>query len=213
MKNEGGSTFELPPQPEVSEQLGERVEEKAVLLLRRFDRAGSVRIPFLSAMSMLGATDREAHSYLELADSLRQYGAAPREDMRMLWRRIVFNVLISNTDDHLRNHGFLYAGPDGWRLAPAYDLNPVPSDIKPRILSTAIDLEDASASLELALSVADYFGLEAGEARATATEIAKAVARWRHAAARHGLTASEMDRMASAFEHEDLRAALRQPSA
>ena len=64
---------------------------------------------------------------------------APREDLRALWRRIVFNVLISNTDDHLRNHAFLYSGPDGWRLAPAYDLNPVPVDIKPRILTTAID--------------------------------------------------------------------------
>ena len=101
-------------------------------------------------MSMLGASDNELRSYLELVDALRQYGAAPKEDMRALWRRIVFSILISNTDDHLRNHGFLYAGPDGWRLAPAYDLNPVPTDIKPRVLTTAIDLEDGTASLERA---------------------------------------------------------------
>jgi serine/threonine-protein kinase HipA len=191
----------------------ERVEEKPVLLLRRFDREGRVRVPFLSAMSMLGASEREARSYLELVDSLRQHGASPREDMRMLWRRIVFSVLISNTDDHLRNHGFLYRGPDGWRLAPAYDLNPVPTDIKPRVLSTAIDLDDASASLELALSVADYFGLEQGEAWVIAAEVGQAVANWRKEAAAHGLTPSEIDRMASAFEHEDLRAAMRRAPA
>ena len=96
----------------------EDVAGKPVLLLRRFDRTGSVRVPFLSAMSMLGAKDNEMRSYLELVDALRQFGAAPKEDMRALWRRIVFSILISNTDDHLRNHGFLYAGPDGWRLAP-----------------------------------------------------------------------------------------------
>jgi hypothetical protein len=78
--------------------------------------------------------------------------------MHELWRRIVFSILISNTNDHLRNHGFLWAGPAGWRLSPAYDLNPVPIDIKPRVLSTAIDLDDGTASLDLALSVAAYFG-------------------------------------------------------
>lgn len=103
----------------------EDVSGKPVLLLRRFDRSGGVRVPFLSAMSMLGANDNEMRSYLEFVDALRQHGAAPKEDMRALWRRIVFSILISNTDDHLRNHGFLYAGPDGWRQAPAYDLNPV----------------------------------------------------------------------------------------
>jgi hypothetical protein len=79
--------------------------------------------------------------------------------MHALWRRIVFSILISNTDDHLRNHGFLWAGPAGWRLSPAYDLNPVPTDIRPRILTTAIDLEDGTASLKLALQVAGYFEL------------------------------------------------------
>ena len=112
-------------------------------------------------MSMLGANDKETRSYLEFVDALRQHGAAPKEDMRALWRRIVFSVLISNTDDHLRNHGFLYTGPDGWRLAPAYDLNPVPTDIKPRVLATAIDLDDGTASLDRAMDVAGYFELDA----------------------------------------------------
>jgi serine/threonine-protein kinase HipA len=76
--------------------------------------------------------------------------------MEALWRRLVFNILISNTDDHLRNHGFLYQGQEGWRLSPAYDLNPVPTDIKPRILSTAINEEDTTAPLELAFEVGGY---------------------------------------------------------
>jgi serine/threonine-protein kinase HipA len=128
--------------------------------------------------------------------------------MHMLWRRIVFSVLISNTDDHLRNHGFLYDGPDGWRLAPAYDLNPVPVDIRPRVLATAIDLDDSTASLDIALGVAAYFELEDAEARKIESEVGKAVRGWRKAAARTGLAPGQIDRMASAFEHDDLRKAL-----
>ncbi len=127
--------------------------------------------------------------------------------MRALWRRIVFNILISNTDDHLRNHAFLYDGTEGWRLAPAYDLNPVPVDIKPRVLTTAIDLDDGRASLDLARGVAEYFELGDREARTIASEVGQAVAGWRREAARHGLAAAAIDRMASAFEHEDLAAA------
>lgn len=186
----------------------EHVMDKPVLLLRRFDRIHGQRIPFLSAMSMLGASDNESRSYLEFVDALRRYGASPKLDMHELWRRIVFNVLISNTDDHLRNHAFLYTGPDGWRLAPAYDLNPVPTDIKPRILTTAIDLDDGSASLDLAMSVVGYFELDEGKARVIAAEVGKAVTTWREEAARLGLSQAEIDRMASAFEHEDLKAAL-----
>jgi len=144
----------------------ENIAGKSVLLLRRFDRDGERRIPFLSAMSMLGSKDKETRSYLEIVDALRQHGAAPQADMEALWRRLVFNILISNTDDHLRNHGFLYEGQAGWRLSPAYDLNPVPTDIKPRILSTAINEDDNTASLALAIEVAGYFELDAGR-RAT----------------------------------------------
>ena len=186
----------------------ETIANKPVLLLRRFDRDGKRRIPFLSAMSMLGAKDNETHSYLEIVDALRQHGAAPKADMEALWRRVVFNILISNTDDHLRNHGFLYEGSDGWRLSPAYDLNPVPTDIKPRILTTAINEDDGTASLALAMSVAKYFELDAANARETAKQVGKAVSKWRGEAARHGITKNEIDRMASAFEHEDMKEAL-----
>jgi len=186
----------------------EEIAGRPVLILSRFDRPGGARLPFLSAMSMLGATDHETRSYLEFVDALRQHGAAPNADMHALWRRIVFSVLISNTDDHLRNHGFIYEGPDGWRLAPAYDLNPVPVDIKPRVLATAIDLDEGTASLDLALSVADYFKLSGDEARTIAGEVGAAVATWRDDATALGLPKPEIDRMGSAFDHEDLKAAL-----
>ena len=185
----------------------ERIANKPVLLVRRFDRDGVRRVPFLSAMSMLGSKDNETRSYLEIVDTLRQHGAAPKTDMEELWRRLVFNILISNTDDHLRNHGFLYAGCEGWRLSPAYDLNPVPTDIKPRILSTAINEDDGTASLGLAMEVAGYFELDDNSARDIAMQVGKAILRWRDEAARQGLTRAETDRMASAFEHEDLKAA------
>lgn len=185
----------------------ETVADKPVLLLRRFDREQGMRVPFVSAMSMLDARDNEARSYLEFVDVLRQHGAAPKEDMHALWRRIVFSILISNTDDHLRNHGFLWAGPAGWRLSPAYDLNPVPTDIKPRVLTTAIDLDDGTASLHLALNVASYFELTPDRAQEIAAEAGKAVSTWRKVAAKLGLTPVEIARLASAFEHEDLAAA------
>jgi len=184
----------------------EHAGTKPVLLLRRFDRIGARRIPFLSAMSMIGAHDNETHSYLEIVDALRRHGASPAADIAGLWRRVLFNVLISNTDDHLRNHGFLYQA-GSWRLSPVYDVNPVPIDIRPRILSTAIDEDDATASFELTMAVAPQFGLTQDRARQIATEVAAAVAGWRTQAARLGLSPREIDRMSSAFEHKDLAAA------
>jgi serine/threonine-protein kinase HipA len=185
-----------------------KVARKQILLVRRFDREGMIRIPFLSAMSMLEGKDNETRSYLEIVDALRQHGAAPKADIEALWRRMVFNILISNTDDHLRNHGFLYEGQKGWRLSPAYDLNPVPVDIKPRVLSTAINEDDATASLPLALEVAAYFELDNKRAKEIAAEVGKAVSKWGNEAARLGLSKSEVERMASAFDHEDLKNAL-----
>jgi serine/threonine-protein kinase HipA len=180
----------------------ERIADRDVLLLRRFDRNGNKRTPFLSAMSLLAAGDNEPHSYMEIADALRQYGAKADEDCAQLWRRVVFNIMISNTDDHLRNHGFLYE-TSGWRLSPAYDLTPVPTDIRPRILTTAIDEVDGTASLNLALDVASHFGVKSDRARMILHEVGAAVAQWRNTAAKFGLSPQQIDRMASAFEHED----------
>ena len=159
-------------------------------------------MPFLSAMSLLNAADNEPHSYMEIADALRQHGAKADEDCAQLWRRIAFSILIANCDDHLRNHGFLYETA-GWRLSPAYDLNPVPLDIKPRILTTAIDEGDGTASLDLAYAVAGHFGLKPPAARKIVAEVRAAVSRWRKVAAATGLTTREIDRMASAFEYEE----------
>jgi serine/threonine-protein kinase HipA len=143
-----------------------------------------------------------------MVDALRQHGASPKEDIEALWRRLVFNILISNTDDHLRNHGFLYEGQAGWRLSPAYDLNPMPIDLKPRVLSTMITEDDSTASLDLAMEVAAYFELAAARAKAIAKEVAQSVATWRKEAPRYGLSKTEIGRMASAFEHDDLKQAL-----
>lgn len=176
----------------------EPIGTQDVMAMARFDRKGTQRIPFLSAMSMLGARDNEPHSYMELADALRQHGASPAEDCADLWRRIVFNIMIANTDDHLRNHGFLYA-KGGWRLAPAYDLNPMPMDIRPRVLSLAIDEADATGSIDLAFEVAAHFGVKAPEAKTIVAQVAKAVGEWRTVARDLGLKSSEIERMDSAF--------------
>ena len=186
------------------------IEERDVILLPRFDRADEIRIPFLSAMSMLDAVDQEARSYLEIAEIVRRFGATPRSDLRELWRRLVFNVLISNTDDHLRNHGFLYAGAGSWCLSPAYDINPTPAEIRPRFLSTAIgvDPEDTSASLELAYEVASYFDMEEDEAHSVAREIGEITKDWADRAADMGIHGREIALMTSEFEHEDLSMAL-----
>jgi serine/threonine-protein kinase HipA len=188
------------PSHRIAEVAGQRV-----LIVRRFDRLGGNRIPFLSAMSMIGASDGEDHSYLEIVDALRQHGADVAQDMAQLWRRIAFGVLVSNLDDHLRNHGFLYdATKAGWRLSPAYDINPVPLDVRPRILSLMIDDRDNSASFDLVLEVGDYFGLKTNDMKLIAGEVAAAVSRWREEAGMLGISNSEITRMASAFEHDDL---------
>jgi len=185
-----------------------QVARRPVFMMARFDRTpGGGRRPFCSALTALGASDGETRSYLELVDVLRQGGADAPGDAAQLWRRMVFNILISNTDDHLRNHGFLREA-DGWRLSPAYDLNPMPVDVKPRIHALALNETDQDASLETALGVAAYFRLDKIEAAATAKAVGAAVATWRDVATQHGLTANQLDRMASAFEHQDLARAI-----
>ena len=181
----------------------ETICEKSVLIINRFDRNGAERIPFLSAMSMLGARDNEEHSYLEIAYALAQNGASPEEDMKELWRRIVFTIMVSNTDDHLRNHGFLYERYKGWRLSPAYDINPTPIEIAPRILTTSIDFYDNSASLETAMRVAKNFRLTKEEALSIVQEVASAVKQWRSVASEFGLSKRECDRMSSAFVYQE----------
>ena len=181
------------------------------MLSRRFDRQGTVRIPFLSAMAMMGAKDGERGSYPEIVDVLAEHGAQGRTDAHALYRRVVFNVLISNVDDHLRNHGFLWLGRAGWSLSPAYDLNPVPTDLKARVLTTNIDLDEGTCSLELLEAASEFFALTQAQARSVIREVATVTATWRDTAREVGARAAEIDRMASAFEHDELKRALALP--
>ena len=184
---------------------------KKVMLSRRFDRQGPVRIPFLSAMAIMGAKDGQRGSHPEIVDVLAEHGAQGKTDAHALYRRVVFNVLISNVDDHLRNHGFLWLGRAGWSLSPAYDLNPVPTDLRARVLTTNIDLDEGTCSLELLEAASEFFALTLAQARSIIGEVATVTKAWRDTAREVGARAAEIDRMASAFEHEDLRRALTLP--
>jgi len=167
------------------------------LFSKRFDREGKNRIPFLSAMSMLDAADNDGliHSYTEMAHSLIQYGMQPNKDLEELWRRMVFGSLISNTDDHLRNHGFLYAGT-GWVLAPAYDLNP---NIYKTDFATAINDTGAENTVELALKVIADFRLSNQCANEILTHVKDAVSGWRKSARSFGISAQSIETMKPAF--------------
>jgi serine/threonine-protein kinase HipA len=169
-------------------------------LTRRFDRtADRHRIHFASAMTLLdridGADSREGASYLELAEVLLRSGARASEDLEQLWRRIVFSICVSNVDDHLRNHGFLL-GPDGWRLAPAYDLN---ADPQGNGLTLNISETDNAQDLELALGVADWFRVAPHAARTIRAEITNAVVDWRAMADARRIPRAERDAMGRAF--------------
>lgn len=178
----------------------ERIGSKAVLLLKRFDRAaGGMRIPFISAMSMLGAADGEssAYSYLDLAEIIRSRGVRVKENLRELWCRMLFSVLISNTDDHLRNHAFLRSDPSGWTLSPLYDVNP--NVEQSDHLQLNIDEINNHAEVDLVISVAESFGLSGDEAEKIRRKQRAAVSGWRDVARSLGIKGDEIREMAYAF--------------
>lgn len=185
-----------------------RVDGRAVLLSRRFDREGDRRLPFVSAMTLTDSVDGEPGSYPDIVDALSLHGSRTTDDACSLYRRVAFNVLVSNVDDHLRNHGALHVPGRGWRLAPAYDLNPVPADLKAHVLSTAIDGDDATCSVDLLRESAPLYGLGDGDAVRIIAEVARSTRRWRSVAAGFGERPAVIERMASAFEHEALDEAL-----
>jgi serine/threonine-protein kinase HipA len=179
-----------------------RIGDRNVLVIDRFDRRGTTRIGYASAMTMLEASDGDQRSYLEIAEVIEQRSTVVAAELRQLWRRIAFSILISNTDDHLRNHGFLHERGDSWMLSPAFDLNPNPQPGS-KDLSTAIDYTDTRASVDALMSVAAYFRLEASDALEVLAEVTRAVTRWRTVAKSHGLLQHDLDAMEPAFEYAE----------
>lgn len=176
----------------------EIVAGRPVSVIKRFDRAGDTRVPFISSMTMLGAEDGDDATYIDIAEVIRMYSSQPIADLHELWRRIVFNVLVSNLDDHLRNHAFLYDG-EGWRLSPAYDLNPVPVEEKARELTTWISEEGPDASLEMARHAAKFFALDDTRAESIVDEVSGAIVEWRAEARQLGMTPADIGVYTSAF--------------
>lgn len=168
-------------------------------LTKRFDRtATGERIHFASAMTLLGHTDGEdapSASYLELMEFISRYGAAVEKDLEELWRRIVFSICVKNTDDHLRNHGFLLTDK-GWLLSPAYDINP---NEYGKGLNLTITDTDNSLDLNLAMEVADYFRLSPDRASQIIQKVSVVVKDWKKIAARFKISHAEQERMSAAF--------------
>lgn len=181
-----------------------------VAIIRRFDRADGLRIPYISAATLLGVSPRdpEPHTYTEIVDALRTHGADLNTELEELWRRIAFSVLITNLDDHLLNHGFLHQAEGRWRLAPAFDVNPFPDRV--REFKTWIS-EDAGpvAALDPLMEVAPYFGIKARRAREIVAELDRAVSLWRTCGREIGMSEREIDQFADAFEHGERGAARR----
>lgn len=172
----------------------------STFIVKRFDRDGDKRIHFASAMTMLGKTDgasaSDGSSYLDIAGFIKANSASPKKDLKELWMRIVFSMAISNTDDHLRNHGFILT-KQGWELSPLYDVNPTPYGDE---LALNVTTEDNSISIELAIESAHYFGLSEDDAAELANNITTTVRdNWEKLAARYGLSRGAIEYMRPAF--------------
>lgn len=184
-------------------------EDLPVALIRRFDRrANGRRVMYVSAATMLGVevTEPDEHTYTEIVDAIRVYGANAQADIEELWRRIAFTILITNVDDHLRNHGFLHEDREFWRLSPAFDINPSPERV--RELKTWIS-EDAGPdmTIDALMSVIAYFRIANARAKEILSEVAYSVERWRRTGQSIGMTDEELEPFADAFEHAQLNAA------
>lgn len=165
-------------------------------LTKRFDRTESSRRHFTSAMTQLGYYDGDYEaSYLELAQFLTEHGSNTKVDLEQLWRRIVFYIAVSNTDDHLRNHGFIYSN-GGWILSPAYDVNPVTPT---NGLHLNITDDNNGLDYELAMEVIDFFQLSEAKAEQVKEEVISAVSRWEVVAKDIGISRREQQLMAAAF--------------
>ena len=183
----------------------ETVDLHAVLLVERFDRDRDERLGYVSALTMLEARDRDVRTYVDIAEVIEVESPRTSRDLAELWRRIAFSILVSNTDDHLRNHGFLRA-ENGWTLSAAFDINPDPDS--QGLLSTAIDdPQDRLGGDRIAGR--RIGGLPCpGSALRQLSRLLDATAHWEDVARRHGV-ASEIPRLRPAFEHEQRAAARR----
>jgi len=179
-------------------------EGLSVAVIRRFDREGALRIPYISAATLLGASPRdpEPHSYTEIVDALRTHGDNLRHELEELWRRVALSILITNLDDHLLNHGFLHRGRGRWVLSPAFDINPFPDRV--RELKTWIsESSGAAAALDPLLEAAPYFQVKPARAREIVREVERAVSKWRTRGREIGMSGTELDQFADAFEHDE----------
>jgi serine/threonine-protein kinase HipA len=180
-----------------------------VALVRRFDRTpDGKRLMYVSAATLLGveSAGAEEHFYTEIADALRMHGAAVQADLEELWRRMAYSILITNVDDHLRNHGFLHTEGGLWRLAPAFDLNPFPD--RARELKTWVSADTGpEATVEALMSVTAYFRISAKRAKEMLGQVERAVAGWRKAGRALGMTDRDLEDFADAFEHPERDAA------
>lgn len=172
----------------------------STFLVRRFDRDEKRRIHFASAMTLLGKTDgasaEDGTSYLDIVSFIKAYSSNPKADLLELWKRIVFNMAVTNTDDHLRNHAFIF-GKNGWELSPLYDVNPVPYGDE---LSLLVDDEDNHISMELAVNTASRFGIQREVAEKIVSEIQKVVRdNWERLAKENGLSRGQIEYMRPAF--------------
>ena len=172
----------------------------STFLVKRFDRDGDRRIHFASAMTMLGKQDgasaADGASYLDIVSFLKANGSQPKKDLIELWKRIVFSMAVSNTDDHLRNHGFILT-QNGWRLSPLYDVNPVPAGDE---LALCVNEDDPTISIELAIDVAIYFDISQKDAKKMADNIILTVREnWRRLAEQYGINRSAVEYMRPAF--------------
>lgn len=183
-----------------------QIDDVPVAVIRRFDRDDEHgRIPYQSAATLLQASRDEDRSYVEIADAIRSYGHAPIPDLHQLWRRLVFNLLITNVDDHLQNHGFLHAGKGLWRLAPAFDINPFPD--KEQESKTWLSEQDGPITdVQMLLARCAYFSLNTDQALAILGEVYAAVRNWRRLALGTvvGLRPEELEDFAPAFEHTQI---------
>ena len=168
----------------------------STFLVKRFDRNGSKRVHFASAMTMLGKTDGEEAGYLDIASFLKSNGSNPKADLLELWKRMAFSMLITNSDDHLRNHGFLLT-KTGWRLSPMYDVNPTPYG---ETLSLLVDENDNSISKELLISVADYYAITKVSAETIFKEMQQIISKNINKTAKtNGLSSAAIKRMSPSF--------------